>query len=265
MNESFDSHSMKNSPDLSPEAKKKRKLWKNLFILNLCITILLIGLFWLPLKLDQMEGFLSSSSINQKKGGPGRPSADTQSIAVVNPNLIPAQGLMIDATNEDQWTYFDFSRGRQVKIHDPSSLEWDLAFRRGKIISNGGATNKFGKAGLIDLGEVSFDAVENVPLKEFIADKATRTETENPVLVQWYRYNYITHKLTARKNVYIMRTSDGKFAKIQFMSFYCTNKQPGCIQMKYAYQEQGTKSFLKDNSGSLTSSTVAKSPVVSGS
>ncbi len=265
MNESFDSHSIENSPDPGPEAKKKRKLWKNLFILNLCVTILLIGLFWLPLKLEQMEGFLSSSSINQKKGGPAQPSAGTQSIVAVNPNLIPAQSLVIDATNEEHWTYFDFSRGRQVKIHDPSSLEWDLAFRRGKIISNGGATNKFGKAGLIDLGEVLFDAVENVPLKEFIADKATRTETESPVLVQWYRYNYITHKLTARKNVYIMRTSDGKFAKIQFMSFYCTNKQPGCIQMKYAYQEQGTKSFLKDNSGSFTPHTVAENPVVSGS
>ena len=158
-----------------------------------------------------------------------------------------------------------FSRGKPVKIHDPSSLEWDLAFRRGKIISNGGATNKFGKAGLMDLGEVSFDAVENVPLKDFIPDTATRTQTENPVLLQWYKYNYITHKLTARKNVYVMRTSDGKFAKIQFLSFYCADKQPGCIQMKYAYQDQGTKSFLKDNSGSFTSTTVATSPDISGS
>ena len=45
-----------------------------------------------------------------------------------------------------------------VEIHDPSSLEWDLAFRRGKVISNGGATNKFGKAGLIQMKEDRFDA-----------------------------------------------------------------------------------------------------------
>ncbi len=118
---------------------------------------------------------------------------------------------------------------------------------------------------MIDLGEVSFDAVENVPLREFTVDTATRTQTENPILLQWYKYNYITHKLTARKNVYVMRTSDGKYAKIQFLSFYCADKQPGCIQMKYAYKDEETKSFLKDNSGSFTSTTIATNPEISGS
>ena len=260
MSESFDSHTPGADSHLSPEAQKKKKLWRNLFVLNLFITILLIGLFWLPVKLEQMEGFLSSSSVNQKKGGGAVPTSGPQAVAAVNPNLIPAKSIVIDATNEEVWTYFDFSRGKQVKIHDPSSLEWDLAFRRGKIITNGGATNKFGKAGLIDLGEVSFDAVENAPLKEFVVDKATRTETENSVLAQWYKYNYITHKLTARKNIYILRTSDGKYSKIQFLSFYCADKQPGCIQMKYAYQDEGTKSFLKDNSGSFTVAAPTESP-----
>lgn len=266
MTDSFDSHSPDRHSGLSPAEVKKKKLWRNLFILNLCVTIFLIGLFWLPVKLEQMGGFADSSSINQSnnKGGPrGLPGATD--VTAVNPNLLPTSSIVIDATNEDKWTYFDFSRAKQVKIHDSSSLEWDLAFRRGKIISNGGATNKFGKAGLMDLGEVSFDAVESVPLKEFVADQATRTETENPVLAQWYKYNYITHKLTARKNIYITRTADGKFAKIQFMSFYCADKQPGCIQMKFAYQDEGTKSFLKDNSGSFSSTDVATSPEISDS
>jgi hypothetical protein len=266
MNDIFDSSSKNSPPQLSPEEQKKRKLWKNLFILNLCITILLIGMYWLPIKVYQMGGFLDSPSMKGKQtSGPARNFGGAQSVASVNPNLLPTSTIMIDATNEEQWTYFDFSRGEQVKIHDASSLEWDLAFRRGKIITNGGATNKFGKAGLINLGEVSFDAVESVPLKDFIPDKSTRTETENPVLVQWYKYNYISHKLTARKNIYVMRTSDGKFAKVQFLSFYCADKQPGCIKMKYVYQDEGTKSFLKDNSGSFTSTTVATNPDISGS
>lgn len=265
MNDSFDSSSKDSPPQLSPEALKKKKLWRNLFIVNLCVTIFLIGLYWLPVKLEQMGGFLDKPSMKDKQtNGPSR-NSNARSVAAVNPNLLPTNSIVIDATNEEQWTYFDFSRGKQVKIHDTSSLEWDLAFRRGKIITNGGATNKFGKAGLIDLGEVSFDAVENVPLRDFTADTATRTQTENPILLQWYKYNYITHKLTARKNVYVMRTSDGKYAKIQFLSFYCADKQPGCIQMKYAYQDEGTKSFLKDNSGSFTSTTIATNPDISDS
>ena len=85
----------------------------------------------------------------------------------------------------------------QVKIHDPTSLEWDLAFRRGKVISNGGATNKFGKAGLVDLGDVQFETLLEVPQQNYVQDITTRTETENPVLLKWYKYNYLTHKLTA--------------------------------------------------------------------
>ena len=265
MSDSFDSSSKDSPPQLSPEALKKKKLWRNLFILNLCITIFLIGLYWLPVKLEQLGAFVDSPSMKEKQTGGVRKFGGARTAVAVNPNLLPTSTIVIDATNEEQWTYFDFSRGKQVKIHDPSSLEWDLAFRRGKIISNGGATNKFGKAGLMDLGEVSFDAVENVPLRDFVQDTATRTQTENPVLAQWYKYNYITHKLTARKNVYVMSTADGKFAKIQFMSFYCADKQPGCIQMKYAYQDKGTKNFLKDNSDSFSSTTVATSPEISDS
>ena len=266
MNDSFDSSSKDPAPQLSPEAQKKKKLWKNLFFINLCITILLIGIYWLPVKVYQMGGFLDSPSMKEKQAdGPSRNFGGAQSVAAVNPNLLPTNTIVIDATSEEHWAHFDFSRGEQVKIHDTSSLEWDMSFRRGKIITNGGATNKFGKAGLIDLGEVSFDAVESVPLRDFIADKSSSTETENPVLLQWYKYNFITHKLTARKNIYVVRTADGKFAKVQFMSFYCADKQPGCIQMKYVYQDEGTKSFLKDNSGSFTSTTVAKSPDISGS
>ena len=266
MNNSFDSNLPDTPPGASPEELKKKKLWKNLFILNLCISIFLIGLFWLPVKFEQMGGFIDSPSIStsKNKGGP-RGSLGTQDVAAVNPNLLPTTSIVIDATNEEKWTYFDFSRAKQVKIHDSSSLEWDLAFRRGKIISNGGATNKFGKAGLADLGEVSFDAVENIPLKDLVVDQATRTETENPVLLSWYKYNYITHKLTARKNVYVLRCADGMYSKILFLIFYCADKQPGCIQMKYVYQNAGTKSFLKDNSGSFPTTSVATNPDISDS
>jgi hypothetical protein len=166
--------------------------------------------------------------------------------------------VVVDARDEEKWRYYDFSRGGPVEIHDRSSLEWDLAFRRGKIISNGGATNEFGKGGLMDLGEVSYDAVETVPEdKEFIPDAATQTGTESPVLAQWYKYNYITHKLTARKNIYLLRTSDGKYTKIQFQNFYCADKQPGCIQMRYTYQPNGSKTFLK-NSGAFSTTSLAE-------
>jgi len=125
--------------------------------------------------------------------------------------------------------------------------------------TNGGATNKFGKAGLLDLKESDFDVVAQAPLENYIEDVTTKTETQNPILLKWYSYNYLTHKLTAKKNVYAVRTADSKFAKVQFMSFYCENKETGCIKMRYSYQGNGSNSFLNNSIG-LASSSAAQNP-----
>ncbi|MBT5985740.1 MAG: hypothetical protein HOG74_03980, partial [Nitrospina sp.] len=48
---------------------KKKKLWRNLFLLNLCISFLLIGLYWVPIKMVQLESFVGSPSVNLPKEG----------------------------------------------------------------------------------------------------------------------------------------------------------------------------------------------------
>jgi len=48
---------------------KKKKLWRNLFLLNLCISFLLIGLYWVPIKMVQLESFVDSPSVNLPKEG----------------------------------------------------------------------------------------------------------------------------------------------------------------------------------------------------
>lgn len=238
--------------------EKKKKLWRNLFLLNACVSVILVGIFWLPSKLMQMDDFLNSPSVNlPEEGKVAKSTAPVPKVTIAN--QIPSQIITVNASSEKDWAYFDFSRGSVVQIHDPSSLEWDLAFRRGKVISNGGATNKFGKAGLLDLKESDFDVVAQAPLENYIEDVTTKTETQNPILLKWYSYNYLTHKLTAKKNIYAVRTADSKFAKVQFMSFYCENKETGCIKMRYSYQDNGSNSFLSKSIG-LASSSAAPNP-----
>lgn len=239
---------------IDEQALKKKKLWKNLFLLNLCVSLLLVGLFWLPIKLVQMEKFTSSSSVNLPKTGVVVPitvgNVPAQTISnVASSDLLATKLTVINASSENDWVYFDFSRGKVVKIHDKSSIEWDLAFRRSKVISNGGATNKFGKAGLINLGTLDFNQVVEAPLKEYVQDKATRTETENPILLKWYRYNYLTHKLSAKPNTYAVKTANGEYVKVKFLDFYCANKETGCIKMQYVYQDNGSNQFTKSASG----------------
>jgi len=244
-----------------PEAEiaaleKKKKLWRNIFLLNLCVSVLLVGFFWVPVKFVQMESFLNSPSVNLPQEGEAQKSNIAAAPVPSPENLLDTHLVTVNASSEKDWAYFDFSRGAVVKIQDPSSLEWDLAFRRGKVISNGGATNKFGKAGLIQMEETRFDAIAQVPMENYVQDTTTKTETENPVLLKWYKYNYLTHKLTPKKNVYGLRTADSKFAKVQFKSFYCENKETGCIKMQYVYQNNGSNSFQKNAIGLASSSPV---------
>jgi hypothetical protein len=225
--------------------EKKKALWKNLFLTNLCLSLLLIGIFWLPQKLTSVNEFLDSPSVNLPKQGEIIKGSDAvQDENDERSNLISTSYAIINASSEKDWAYFDLSRGATVDIHDKSSLEWDLAFRRGKVKSNGGATNKFGKAGLIDLKDVEYESVTEVPTEKYIQDSSTRTEEENTVLLKWYKYNYLTHVMSAKKNVYAFRTADNKYAKLQFLSFYCENDETGCIKIRYTYQDNGSNSFL---------------------
>ena len=234
-------------PEPDPGMGKKRKLRRNIFLLNLCISLLLVGIFWLPAKLVQVNSFLNSPSVNLPGKGQmaKKPEEKVEPAPKSFANLMPTQVTTLNASSEKDYVYFDFSSGKSVRILDSSSLEWDLAFRRGKVISNGGASTRLGKAGLLDLGVVDFDMVAEVPMDNYIQDVAAKTETENPVLIKWYNYNYFTHKLTAKKNIYAVRTANGKFAKLEFLSFYCDNKEAGCVKIRYVYQDNGSNSFLK--------------------
>ena len=258
MNESFGE---KGQADL--ELVKKKKLWRNLFLLNLCISLLLVGIFWLPSKLEQVAEFLNSPSVNIPEEGKmiEKPVDEVETEPKVKlTNLLATQVTTLNASSEKEYVYFDFSSGKPVKILDTSSLEWDMAFRRGKVISNGGASSRLGQAGLIDLGVVEFDEVTEVPMDNYAQDIAAKTETENPVLLKWYNYNYFTHKLTAKKNSYAVRTANGKFAKFQFLSFYCDNKEAGCIKIRYVYQDNGSNSFLRKGNTFATTSTTSSEP-----
>jgi len=258
MNEFFGE---KEQPNL--ELAKKKKLWRNLFLLNLCVSLLLVSIFWLPSKLEQVANFLNSPSVNIPEEGKmvEKPANKVESKPKTKlTNLLATQVTTVNASSEKEYVYFDFSSGKPVRILDTSSLEWDMAFRRGKVISNGGASSRLGQAGLIDLGVVEFDEVTEVPMDNYAQDIAAKTETENPVLLKWYNYNYFTHKLTAKKNSYAVRTANGKFAKFQFLSFYCDNKEAGCIKIRYVYQDNGSNSFLRTGSAFATTSTTSSGP-----
>jgi len=141
----------------------------------------------------------------------------------------------VDASAPEVWRYFDFSSGSLVE--SPGPLGWDLAFRRFAVIVNGGE-GFAGEGGVVDLGDVAFGDVARAPEGAYEGSAAGR-DSVNAVLQRWYDYGFATHLLTPKPRVYVVRTADGRFAKLAFLSYYCPGARPGCVTFRYVYEGGG--------------------------
>ena len=89
-------------------AKRKKKLWRNLFLFNLCVSILLIGIFWLPLKLATITNFMNSASVNVPKETDAAEAKNSmvEEAPVHNSLLMQPMGALINASSDKDWAYF---------------------------------------------------------------------------------------------------------------------------------------------------------------
>jgi hypothetical protein len=168
------------------------------------------------------------------------------SLEEVGERLIGPIIYTIDARSPTDWTYFDFSRNSVVTVGERESLDWDLAFRRYKVLSNSGKTNPKGGGGIIDLGSVDFYAVQNAPEEGYVIDTQGKNflETENQAIRSWYAYSAMTNTLKTKNHTYIIRTTDGKYAKMRIRHYYCAGHVSGCMTIEYVYQGSGSRSFI---------------------
>ena len=145
----------------------------------------------------------------------------------------------VDATSPDQWRYFSFRLGSVLEHAGPK--DWDLAFRRYQIIANGGPRFA-GAGGIVDLGRVAFADVRSVPEGGYQVTEGDM-EPRNPALAGWYSYSYFSHVLSPKPRVWAVRLADGRYAKVEFVSYYCPNTQPGCLTFRYVYQGDGSRNL----------------------
>jgi hypothetical protein len=143
----------------------------------------------------------------------------------------------VDATSPEQWRYFSFRLGSVLENAGPR--DWDLAFRRYQIIANGGPRFS-GDGGVVDLGHVAFADVTSVPDTGYRVTEGD-AEPRNPALAGWYSYSYFSHVLTPKPRVWAVRLADARYAKMQFVSYYCPNLEPGCLTFRYVYQGNGSR------------------------
>ena len=177
------------------------------------------------------------------------PSSATYSPTVPRPvaaveHLTEPTVYTVDARSDNVWVYFDFSRSAVVPVLDPKTDDWDLAFKRYVVRTNGGRSHPVGQGAGLRVDGRDFEAVPRVSEElEFEADvhPKNRLHPYNPALEKWYNYSYLANVLAPKPEIYVIRTQDGKYAKLRMLSYYCIGNVPGCMTFEYVYQGDGSR------------------------
>jgi hypothetical protein len=120
-----------------------------------------------------------------------------------------------------KFTLFSLRTGEVIANTDSTTDKWDLGFRGTTIIVNGGAI-RTGKGGLyVHTG--LFDELKEVPATAtFLVDETTTKLALASASGQgWYNYNAMANIISPIPGrVLVVRTGDGKFAKVEILSYY---------------------------------------------
>jgi len=129
----------------------------------------------------------------------------------------------VDATSEDGWVYLSLTNGSQLDVGDAASDDrWGLGFRRFHIKLNGGDSGSAGVSALV-LEDAAFDDVATAPAEGYVEDQPDgEDDNEDPdyVFADWYGYNIMTHVLTPQPWVYVVRTDDERYYRVQITDYY---------------------------------------------
>ena len=214
-----------------------------MYRLNVWIGVLVCGMgFW------GLGGCSSGTSDQATWRRQADPSQSTYKPTPTPPHevgerLVGPTVYTVDARSHDIWMYFDFSRGAVVAVQNPKTDDWDLAFQRHVIRTNGGETNPAGQTALATLEGGDFATLTQVPDDVlFIRDKRSpkRPVPYNPAIQKWYDYSYLANVLVPKPAIYLVRTQDGKYAKMRLLSYYCEGGVSGCMTFEYVYQGDGS-------------------------
>ena len=132
----------------------------------------------------------------------------------------------VNASDSAAWRYFSFATGSEVTPADPaSSPDWDLAFQRFHILSNGGVSGSAGAAVAVISG-ATLESVTSPPADGFIEDQPDGDDDDTVAQSAfsmgdgWYAYDSATFRLSPHPNVYVVRTGSGAFFKLAIRDYY---------------------------------------------
>jgi hypothetical protein len=123
------------------------------------------------------------------------------------------------ATQPNTYHYFSLITGSEVSADDAKTTQWDLAFSGTTILVNGGTSGP-GQGAAVML-EKPFDTLTEAPQENYKTDDASGNAIASGSGNSWYTYDMRVHAiLPIPGRTIVVKTAEGKYAKIEFISYY---------------------------------------------
>jgi hypothetical protein len=148
-----------------------------------------------------------------------------------------------------KYTLYRLSDSTIVANTDSATTRWDIGFRATNIIVNGGAIRSGQGGAYVHSG--TFDALTTIPESATFATDQSASQLAIPTGSGngWYNYaNTIITPIPGR--VLVVRTGDGKYAKVEILSYYrgapatpTATSVSRYYTFRYVYQPNGSKTL----------------------
>lgn len=164
----------------------------------------------------------------------------------------------INATSYTDWVYFSFSKGEVVTVTDyQNDLSWDIAFHRGDVRLNGGASGK-GNGEAVNTQKTDWNAVTEAPSSGYVKDQVGKittsftgtgiTEEDQPfsqTLTTWLTVDTSNPppKYTLHNWIYVVKAADGNYVKLWIYDNKNEKNAAGYVSFRYQYNASGATNF----------------------
>lgn len=175
--------------------------------------------------------------------------------------IVPLEATQVADLNSEStknFTLFSFANNQVVLNSDSVTTKWDIGFRGTTLILNGGVSGPGQTQGQIVSG--IFDELAAAPADGYNSDNATTKAIVGSG--GWYNYTGTTSVpnhaiLPIAGKIIVVKTSDGKYAKVEIFSYYkgnpdtttaafadlATRPASRFFTFRFIYQPDGTSNF----------------------
>ena len=172
----------------------------------------------------------------------------------IKPDSVLNFNTFYDGT-ADTITYYSLKNNCKIDSSESNTNNWDIAFNKTNIFVNCG-TRGIGNGGAFVMNNIDFWNLSEIPNDSNFNIETTTSKAIPTSGLGWYSYDFTKNEVnTIPGRVLVIRTADGKYAKLQILGYYngypdnipddIYNRKERYYSFRFTYQANGTKSFLK--------------------